>query len=352
MPKQKTQPAMIGIFVIFSVSLFMTAIVIFGGNKFFAKENTLITYFEGSLDGLNVGAPVTYRGVTIGQVKAINIQIQTNNAEDQAIIIPVLISLNTESSLTVDGSISKGKDTLNNFLKTMVNQGLRAKLKLKSVVTGKRYIDLAFYENSIAVYRDKNGKYLELPTLPSELQQFSKMIDNINLGELYLKFTTSLDSFEKLTTDLNKTLTSDKTKVLLNELQTASIHLNSILAKVDSGADPILQKIATTLNQFTRLASKADKMVNSLDGQIQPLANDIKGALAKMDSTLKQADSLLDQAKKTITPNSPFYYQFTQTMRQLEETAKSIENLSDFIHRNPDTLIFGLQKSGKTEHNR
>ncbi len=352
MPNKKIQPVMIGVFVILSIVLFMTAIVIFGGNKFFAKENTLITYFEGSLDGLSVGAAVTYRGVTIGKVKAINIQIQADSQKDQAIIIPVHISLNTESSLIVDGSKTKSKEELNNFLKEMCTQGLRAKLKLKSVVTGKRYIDLAFYENSRAVYRDKKGKYLEIPTLPSEMQQFSKMIENINLGELYSKFIASLDSLEKLTTELTQTLDKDKTTQLLDELLAASTSLNSILEKVDTSVPPILHKVNSGLDQFTNLTDNADKMLIAMNQQIQPLSTNLKSTFANMNSTLAHVDTLLSQAKKTITPNSPLYYQFTQTMRQLEKSAKSIEDLSNFIHRNPDTLIFGLQKSGKAEHNK
>lgn len=341
---------MIGVFVILSIVLFMTAIVIFGGNKFFAKENTLITYFEGSLGGLSVGAPLTYRGVTIGQVKAINIQIQTGGEQNQGIIIPVLISLNTESSLIVDGSKTKSKEELNSFLKEMCSQGLRAKLKLKSVVTGKRYIDLAFYENSNAIYRDKKGKYLEIPTLPSEMQQFSKMIENVNLGELYTKFIASLDAIEQLTTTLTQSLDKDKTQRLLDELLTAATSLKSILARVDTDIPPILQKMDSSLDQFTSFTNNADNLITSLDKQIQPLAENLNLTFANINSTLKHVDALLNQAEKTITPNSPLYYQFTQTMRQLEEAAKSIRNLSDFIHRNPDTLIFGLQKSGKSEN--
>ncbi len=90
----------------------------------------------------------------------------------------------------------------------------------------------------------------------------------------------------------------------------------------------------------------------SLEKQIPPLTSELSVALAHMDSTLAQVDTLLSQAEKTIRPNSPLYYQFSQAMLQLKNTAISIEKLSEFVHRNPDALIFGLQNPGKAEHNK
>ena len=342
---------MIGVFVIFSLILFMTAIVIFGGNKFFAKEDLIITYFEGSLSGLSVGAAVTYRGVTIGQVKAINIHIQAGDTQNQKLIIPVLISLSAGTTLIVDGPIERNDEDINIFLESMCQRGLRAKLKLKSLVTGKRYIDLAFYENSPAIYRDKAGEYFEIPTLPSDMQQLSKMLEGINLGDLYHKFLNTLTSLEHLSSGLSKSLDQEKTKQLLDNLLLATANLNSILEKIDTGVPPIIEKIDSSLDSFASFSTHADNVVLSLDKQIDPLANKIKSTFDHMDTTLAQVNTLLNQAEKGISPNSPLYYQFTQAMQQLEETASSIKKLSEFIRRNPDTLIFGLQNPGKAEHN-
>jgi paraquat-inducible protein B len=347
MTNKKIQPAIIGIFVVFSLILFMTAIVIFGGNKFLSREHLVITYFEGSLNGLNIGAPVTYRGVTIGQVK--EIKIQANGQKNRKIIIPVLISLNAGKILLVNSPDTDNEDDINIFMESMCEQGLRAKLKLISLVTGKRYIDLAFYENSVAVYRDKEEKYFEIPTLPSEMHQFSRMMENVNLGELYQKFMYTMDSLEKLTSGLAETLDKEKTQHLIDDLLAATASLNSILSQVDTRVPPILQKMDSGLEQFTTLASHADGVMTSLEKQIKPLATNMSATVVHIETTLQQADALLARAEKTIAPNSPLYYRFTEAMRQLEETARSIEKLSDFIHRNPDTLIFGLQKTGERQ---
>ena len=175
-------------------------------------------------------------------------------------------------------------------------------------------------------------------------------MENIDLIELSQKFVHIVDSLETLTTGLAETLDKEKTQHLMDDLLTATTSFNSILSKVDTGVSPIIEKMDGGLEQFTSLASHADDVMTSLDKQIHPLITDMSITFAHIDTTLQQADTLLAQAEKTITPNSPLYYRFTEAMRQLEETAKSIKKLSDFIHRNPDTLIFGLQRTGESTH--
>lgn len=342
---------MIGTFVIFSVLLFMIAIVIFGGNRFFEKENLVITYFEGSLQGLSVGAPVTYRGVTIGQVKEIRIHVTTNNGEtNRKLIIPVIISLSSGKALVVDNK-STGKDVeVNTFLETMCQDGLRAKLKLVSIVTGKRYVDLAFYENSTPVYRDSIGKYFEIPTLPSEMQQLTKMMENVDLGELYQRALGTLTSLEQLTSGLAETLNSDNTQHLIDEISSTTSNLNQVLLRLNSGIPSILTKVDVGLDQINTLTSNADNFVVSLDQKIITIADSIESALDGINSTILQANGLLTQAETVLKPSSPLHRDLSTAIRQLQKTAGSIERLSEYIHRNPDTLIFGLRNSGENKN--
>ena len=60
-----------------------------------------------------------------------------------------------------------------------------------------------------------------------------------------------------------------------------------------------------------------------------------------------QANRLLRRAEETLQPTSPLYFRMSETLRQVDETAKSIQKLSDYISRNPDSLIFGLQQTGE-----
>ncbi len=342
---------MIGVFVVLSLSLFMTAIVIFGGNKFFAKERLIIAYFDGSLNGLSVGAPVTYRGVIIGQVKTIKIHIEGAGLKSQEISIPIIIALSPESTMIVEDDQNRNDSDIYDFMEAMCKQGLRAKLKLQSLVTGKRYVDLAFYENSPAIYRDTGNKYFEIPTLPSDMQQFTKMMENVDIGKLYTKFMNTLNSMETLSATFSETIDKEKTRQLLDNILSSTTSLQSLLAKLDNGVDPMLKKADSGLDQIAALTRHTDDLILSLDNEIVPeILSDLNVSFENLNLTIQQAGTLLAQAEKTISPYSPLYYRFTETMKQLEETTRAIEKLSDFIHRNPETLIFGLQNTGRKKN--
>ena len=341
---------MIGVFVVLSCLLFVIAIIIFGGNKLFVKENIVIAYFDDSLKGLSIGAPVTYRGVSVGQVKNIQVHIQKNGVSNQKIIIPVLIALTAGKSIMVDDANRPSKNGTDDFLEAMFEQGLRAKLKMQSLVTGKLYIDLAFYENTTPVYRDQTGKYFEIPTVPSEKYQLTRLVENINFEELYSKILNTFTSLENLTADLATTLDNEKTQGLVDELSIATASLNSILSKTDKTISPILEKMDSSLGHIDDLASNADQMLTSYDTKLQPLMDEITTLIAHFDTTLQQADQVFQQAVKTIKPSSPLYFRLSEAMLQLEKTLGSIENLSDFLYRNPNALILGVQSTGDTRH--
>jgi phospholipid/cholesterol/gamma-HCH transport system substrate-binding protein len=343
MTSKKLQPALLGGFVLLSFFLFAVAVIIFGSNKFLTEENTVIAYFDGSLQGLSVGAPVTYRGVTIGQVKAVKIHIQSDADQQHQIIIPVLISLIPGKHIIIDGTQKRQENEASEFLEAMCKQGLRAKLKLQSLVTGKLYIDLAIYKDTIPVYRDQDGTYFEIPTLPSEMHQISRVLETVNFSELYDKAISTFNSLDNLAANLDQVLASERSQHLLDEVFTATTSLNSILTKIDTKISPLLQNMDNSFAQINALAIHADQTVSSFGTKMPPL-------MESMATTLQQADQLLGQAEKAIQPNSPLYFRLTEAMLQLKETAGAIENLSTFLHQNPEALIYGLQKTGDTEY--
>jgi len=345
---KKVEPAMIGVFVVLSLILFMMGIILFGGAKFFEKERLVIAYFDDSLKGLSVGAPVTYRGVSIGQVKEIQLQIIENGSNEHKVIIPILIALKGGQNLVIQGPTIQGEQEVDVFLESMCKQGLRAKLKTISLVTGKRYIDLAMYKDSVPVYRETRGEYFEIPTLPSDMLQAQKIIENMDFEKLYNKVLGTFEALDTLGKSLSSSLTADKTEQLMDDLLRVSTTLNTLLEQVDTRLDPILGKVDSGISNINTTISHADQFITSLDNTIQPVAADFSKSLQNLDNTLLQANQLLRQAEQMLQPTSPLYFRMSETLRQLDETAEAIQKLSDYIARNPDSLIFGLQQTGES----
>ncbi len=346
--KKKLEPTLIGIFVVLSLILFMVGISLFGGAKFFEKESLVIAYFDDSLKGLSVGAPVTYRGVTIGQVKEIQIQIIENGQSEHNVIIPIIIALDGGQDLIIQKPDTQSKQDVDAFLESMCKQGLRAKLKTISLVTGKRYIDLAMYKDSIPVYRDKGGKLLEIPTLPSDMLQAQKIIENIDFAKLYTKILGTFESLDNLSKSLSKALPPEKTKALMDELLHITKNLNATLKQIDTGLGPVFSKVDGGLDNLNSTVNSANEFISALDTGVQPLLTGSSKTIQNFNSTLLQVNQLLSQAEKTLQPSSPLYHRINETLRQFAETSRAIRKLSDSISRNPDSLIFGLQQTEET----
>ena len=84
---------MIGVFVVVGVAIMAASLVIFGSGDFFKKTVKCVMYFDGSVKGLSVGAPVLFQGVQIGSVKSIILEVDPTELQLQ---IPVIIEYEPE----------------------------------------------------------------------------------------------------------------------------------------------------------------------------------------------------------------------------------------------------------------
>ncbi|MBT8124865.1 MAG: MCE family protein, partial [Gammaproteobacteria bacterium] len=87
---KKSNPTFIGAFVVGAIALAVTTVILLGGGKIFSDRSTYVTYFEGSIQGLRVGANVNFRGVRIGQVRRINVRFEESMLNFD---LPVIIEL-------------------------------------------------------------------------------------------------------------------------------------------------------------------------------------------------------------------------------------------------------------------
>src|SRR5512135_58843 len=122
---KKASKTLIGAFVLGAVVLIVAGVVVFGGGKFFKKTIKYVMYFDGSVKGLQVGAPVTFRGVKIGQVTNIVLRF---NPEKMSVLIPVYVEIDPEIFQTQ----FKVKPKPYQYYRTLLDKGLKARLEMQS----------------------------------------------------------------------------------------------------------------------------------------------------------------------------------------------------------------------------
>src|SRR5262249_18800728 len=140
---RKINPTTIGAFVVGAIVLLIAGALLFGGNTFFQEKVPYVMFFESSVEGLNVGAPVIFRGVQVGQVTAIS-----------AIADPQRFDVRTRVQVEfVRGVIKVGEEgprfeDHRAAVQRLIQKGARASLRMQSFVTGLLYVALDFYPDT------------------------------------------------------------------------------------------------------------------------------------------------------------------------------------------------------------
>src|SRR5262245_13722215 len=161
---RRANPTMIGAFVVGGVLLAVIAVGVLGSGRFFRQLYPAVLFFKGDVNGLKVGAPVKFKGVPVGAVKAVMLSLGEVIGErdpTKPFLVPVLIEFDGDS--IVKRGIMGTLDTT--VLEKLVERGLRGQLKLESIVTGVLYVDLGMYPGTAyELQGDYRLPYPEIPT--------------------------------------------------------------------------------------------------------------------------------------------------------------------------------------------
>lgn len=182
----------------------LTALMVFGASKFFTKTEKFVCYFKSGINGLDIGAPVKYKGVEIGKVEDIMIFPSPRDPRKSMIA----------TKLSIDLAKTK-RNSFGNFyesesqLEKQIEDGLRAKLNFQSIVTGMLYIELDYFEEPNTPFRMFNimpGNIMEIPVVESNIS------DSIKLMEKTLKEVSEID-FNALSKNINALLETSNEKI-------------------------------------------------------------------------------------------------------------------------------------------
>ena len=199
---RKVNKTAIGAFVVGALVLLMIAIVVFGSGELFKRTNKFVLYFDGSVKGLSIGAPVTFRGVSIGTVKDISL---IYDSKAGTVLLPVIIEIQQGRIKGASSFRDLGGD------KKLIALGVRAKLEIQSFLTGQLMISFDFYPDKPAKLRGILKGFPELPTLPTSPDIFETM-DELPIKEI-------AKNLEATSQGLNKLVNSSETPRNLYDLQ-------------------------------------------------------------------------------------------------------------------------------------
>ncbi len=320
---KKANPTAIGLFIVMGAALGLSGLLLFSSSRFFTRSRDVIMYFNESLNGLNEGAPVKYRGVTIGSVKRVMVRY---NQPTNDYAMPVIVEV--EEKLIRERLGEPFQVFSEEGMEERVRNGLRASLQAESLVTGVLYIDIRPNPNAPPpVFHQLVKRYPEVPTEQTQIQQLFN-----NLSSLDIK---------SLETNLNALL--KKTDTVLSRLQMADINqgITNVLFSVQQlvSSPEItndLASVRTALEQYRLLGEK-------LNGRIDPLADSLTNSLAEANRSLAQIRGAAENLRTMLAIDSPLRNDLEQALQQLAGAVQSLSALADFLKQHPNALITGRQ---------
>lgn len=329
---------MIGTFVVIAAMIMVASLVVFGSGNFFQKTEKYVLYFDGSIKGLNVGAPVLFQGVTVGSV--ISAVIRADRS-DMKIEIPVIIEVSTDKFEVVGAAdIKKSPE---HSLATLIDAGMRAVLTSQSMITGQLMIEIDFFPKTPAKFRNVREEYPEIPTIPSATERLAQTFNNLNLDKIQRSLERTLSGIDRLINAPELKAGISAIKGLLNDTR----HL---VGRVDSKLDPLLDDLGITIRDVNQLVNHADGEMISLSSGMDKMVAGFSDLARETDVYLEQLSRSADQTMASIrdvsSQDAPVIVELENTLQDVANMARAFRQLADYLEQHPEALLQGKGDKG------
>ena len=302
----------VGGFVLGGLLLLVIGIVLLGGGNLFSDDLEYTLIFDGSVSGLSVGAPVVFRGVPLGAVTRIQLQA---NPRDGSVSIPVSVRIN-ESAINDASSTRKlSEEQRMDILGRLVQRGLRGRLQLQSLITGQYRIELDFYPDSPALYRSSDPT-LEIPTLPSPIDQLQRNLAALPLKELTATFQATLQRVSDI-------LASPDIERAITQCADTFEEAHHLLV-AGRETQRLINQTMTNFSQASGVASQ-----------------ELPKALAAMTTAMNSFATVANSTQALVGRDSPAVSELRRLLREATAAMRSLRSLADTIERNPESLLKG-----------
>jgi paraquat-inducible protein B len=319
----KARPAAVGAFLLAALALLVVGIVFFTSGTLTAQRVRAVSFFPGTVAGLQVGSTVTFQGVPVGQVTSLGVRVAQDVRHP---IIQVEMEL-VPSRLTVYGAPQlRDRDPV----ATLVQRGLAAQLVQESFITGRLMVELAF-RTGVETALVGGTDVPEVPTVPSDYAALAKQLQAVDI-------VGALESFRRTAASLDTLLNSPGLRQTVHDAPATLAQLRHTLATVDREVAAFSRTGQAAVGDS---AAALQKTLGSVQSLVATLDRESATTLTALRGTLARADGSLDNARGLLDPQGPMVSQLQQTLDDLAATAARLRNVAERVDRDPSVLLRG-----------
>ncbi|HSF34275.1 MAG TPA: MlaD family protein [Candidatus Tectomicrobia bacterium] len=352
---RRANPTLIGVFIVGAVALIVVGLLVFGRGQFFTETRTFVLFFDGSVKGLNVGAPVDFQGVKIGSVTDI---VAVYVPQENVFRTPVYIQI--EAGSIKEFGVRGGEVDRRKFFQMLLERGLRARLETQSLVTGQLFVQLGFYPDTPIRLVGGDPDTPEFPTIPTTLQQaqaaaqdFLEKLKELPLDQLFAQFMEVVQGTSRL-------VNSPEVPALLRTLNDTMTDVRRLVQHDGGQVGRVLNEMQGASTATRLLLADLQQLVRRLDGQIVPLTDGTKQTLEAARAALKDAQQLVRNADSGVTRMANSFSDTAKAaqatmitaqrrlddnlvvaLQELASAMRSFRVLADYLERNPNAILYG-----------
>ncbi len=340
-------PKLIGAFVLGAIVLIIGGLIVLGAGKFFQRTLPVVMFFEGSVAGLSAGSPVNFRGVRVGQVTNVSIRYQPNGGDP--LIIPVFAELSPENvQVAADREKRDFRPGSGVVLRALIDNGLRAQLAIPSLVTGQATVSLDLLPGSPAEFRNAYPRLVEIPTVPSTLQEVQATLQQVYDKLSKLPLDELIEDTRTFIKGANRLVNDPAITRAVADASQAMTDLQQVTRTLDSRIRPLIDSLETVSASADRTLRSAQQVITGTEDRSKQTFQETDAMLQAARQALVQVDRTLKTANNVMQPGGQFNYDLINALNQTAAAARSLRELADQLQRSPNSLLFGRPSSGSS----
>lgn len=314
---RSVNPVAVGGFIVGTLVLGTMLILFFSGGGFWERSERYTLLYDTSIRGLNVGAPVTLKGVTIGQVTETKAILYTDSMQ---VLNSVVVEINPDT-------VERHGNSDHGGVEALLARGLSAQLRMQSILTGLLYVDVDLRPGSPGQKKAVNTRYPQMPTVPTDLERLTRDLESVDIA--------------KVSEDLQQIVGGINTLVNDPALRTLGGELQQTLVAVRTTVDQLRAQSARLEQRLVPLADNADRVLVAVGDAVPQLAGKLDQNLAALHEAMAALKVAADNTAYLTSEDSPLVYRINSAAANVSEAANEMRRLADTLERRPESLLFG-----------
>jgi phospholipid/cholesterol/gamma-HCH transport system substrate-binding protein/paraquat-inducible protein B len=318
-------------------------VVALGVGTIFQKKILVETYIDESVQGLDIGSAVKFRGVPVGKVESISLTSAEYPTKRRYVLVRIGLTTRIfQAPLSDAGSPS--------FM-TEVEKGLRVRLASQGV-TGAAYIEADYQDpaRNPPLEIDWQPRYPYVPSTLSRITQLSesvekilRSVENVDVGRLVSGLEKSLLTITKVAEGANFEKLGAQANVFLTEVRDTNRQLKELIgsnevksafrdgAAAAKTAREVIESAEKPLKQLLADLPQATDSVNRLIKRVDSMSADLPETSAQLRQSLRRLNRLLASQQQEIHT----------TIDNIRAISENVKELTEESKRYPSQAVFG-----------